>query len=78
MVGYDAAEVVMQLVGPVRAVGDSNVDAHRLANLNHLTEVVDKLVSEIRLAAVSATREEASMKKIGTTAKEFLESLRDD
>lgn len=78
MLSYSAYDVVMELVGPIRSVGDSRVDADRLVNLNHLTEVVDRLLQEIADAAVAANRQEDSMKKIGLRAREYLQGLRGD
>jgi hypothetical protein len=78
MLGYDAYDVVMRLVGPVRAVGDSRIDSERLVNLNHLTQVVEKLLQEISEAAMTANRQEASMKAIGVVARDFLRSLRSE
>lgn len=75
MLNYNTYNVVMELVGPVRAVGESHTDAGRLVNLNHLTEVVDCLLQEISDAAVAADRQEASMKAIGKRATEYLRSV---
>jgi hypothetical protein len=75
MVNYNAYNVVMELVGPVRAVGKHEVDVARLVNLNHLTEVVDCLLQEISDAAEAANRQEASMKAIGRRATEYLRSV---
>jgi hypothetical protein len=69
MVGYDTHQLVMMIVGPVRAVGDSQKDASRLVNLNHLTEIVEALLQEISEAAMTANRQEASMKAIGVVAR---------
>lgn len=73
---FDVHDVVMRLVGPVSAVGESNEDARRLVNLNYLTELVDGLLAEIDQAAVAASRPEASMKKIGERAQEYLAEVR--
>jgi hypothetical protein len=74
--GFDVEGVVMALIGPVRAVGESNEDANRLVNLNELTELVDRLLYTIAMAANAANRPEASMKKIGERAREYLEEVR--
>lgn len=69
-------EVVMKLVGPIRAVGKSEVDAERLENLKVLTGLVEKLLTEIQGAATTANREEASMKAIGRHAQNFVAEMR--
>lgn len=65
-------DVVLKLVGPVEAVGETNEDARRLANLKQLTELVDRLLYKVGDASVAITRQEASMKAIGTHARDFL------
>lgn len=69
-------DVVMKLVGPVDAVGETYQDAQRFENLKTLTDLVDRLLYVIDHAASSATREEASMKKIGMYAKNFIDTMR--
>jgi hypothetical protein len=65
-------DVVMKLVGPVEAIGDSHFDAERLANLKALTGLVEKLLLEIHAAARSANNHQDSMRAIGRYAMEFL------
>jgi hypothetical protein len=72
----DLYEIVMKLVGPVQAIGDSEVDFQRFNNLKKLTILVDQLLFEIGRAAESKDRAQASMKKIGEHAFDFLEDLR--
>lgn len=74
---FDAEDVVMKLIGPVKAVGETNADTSRLVNLNNLTVLVDRLIAVIEDAAEDASRPEASMKKIGQRAREYLDELRD-
>lgn len=69
-------EVVMKLVGPIRAVGDSRIDAERLVNLKNLTGLVEKLLSEIQGASTTADRPEHSMKVIGMHAQDFIKEIR--
>lgn len=73
----DLYDVVTKLVGPVDAVGETNEDARRLANLKELTTLVDRLLYEIVHAATASTRQEASMKAIGMHAKNFLRDVRE-
>jgi hypothetical protein len=68
-------EIVMKLIGPVQPIGDSGEDERRLANMKALTGLVDELLGEIRYAARSADREEASMRAIGVHAQQFLEDI---
>ena len=69
-------DVVVKLVGPVTPIGESKADAERLKNLDVMTDLIDKLLAQVEVAATSATRQEASMKKIGETAAEFVEAVR--
>lgn len=69
-------DVVMKLVGPIDAVGETSADAERLANLKDLTELVDHLLGRIANASVAAIRDEASMKAIGMHAMEFINEFR--
>lgn len=70
-------EIVLTLIGPVQPTGRHDVDQDRLSNIRNLTELVDELLIEIKQAAVSGNRIEASMKAIGKHASEFLEGLRE-
>ena len=74
---FDLEEVVMKLVGPVDAVGKSEVDEQRLLNLRVLTELVDRLLAHIQDASRSANNYQDSMKKIGKYAEKFLNEVRE-
>ena len=69
-------DVVMKLVGPVTAVGESHEDTMRFANLVALTELVEGLLHEINRAASAANNHQDSMKKIGVYARSFLNDMR--
>ena len=69
-------EIVLKLVGPVRATGEHNTDQQRLDNMKILTELVNHLLFEITKEEPNADRQEASMKAIGTHARRFLEDVR--
>lgn len=72
----DLYEIVTKLVGPVRPIGDSVEDAQRLAQLKDLTELVDKLLTDIdRIADEFAHREEWSMKQAGQHCAMFLDTI---
>lgn len=70
-------DVVLKLVGPVEAVGETHEDTQRLANLKVLTALVDRLLCEIAAASTDANRVEASMKAIGQHAQNFLREVRE-
>ena len=70
-------EIVMRLVGPIAPVGDSNIDAERLKNLETLTRLIDQLVYDIDRLRPNAIRPEASMRKAGILARQFCEDLRE-
>ena len=70
-------DVVLKLVGPVEAVGETNEDVRRLSNLKTLTILVDGLLYTISRAATAVSREEASMKAIGQHASKFLRNVRE-
>lgn len=70
-------EMVMKLVGPVVAVGETNEDAKRLENLECLVTLVDRLLYKIEDASKDANRQEASMKAIGVRARAFLRAVRE-
>jgi len=69
-------EIVMKLIGPVQAIGDSRIDEERLKNMKHLTWLVDRLLFEIETAAADATRTEHSMRLIGEKARDFLKEVK--
>ncbi len=69
-------EIVMKLVGPIRPLGEHKADQERLSNLKALTELTDRLLYEINGVEHNADRCEASMRAIGTHAREFMKSVR--
>lgn len=69
-------EIVLKLTGPIRAVGETNEDARRLANLKELTGLVEHLFCEIHGASAAANNHQDSMKAIGMYAKNFLKEIR--
>ncbi len=73
----DLHDVVKRLVGPIKAVGETHEDEARFVNLCELTELIDLLLGDISAAAIAATREEASMKKIGVHARDFLHEIKE-
>ena len=69
-------DIVLKLVGPIVAVGETYEDTRRLQNIKALTALVDRLLFRIADAAMDAEKPEASMKAIGTHARVFLQNLR--
>lgn len=72
----EVIDVVHSLVGPTASSGDSALDEIRLANLEDLQMLVEELVYDLRLASNTYKSPQASSKKIGETAHEFLLDLR--
>ncbi len=69
-------DVVNKLVGPIDPVGDSCVDHKRLENLEEMTDLVNRLLTDIdNIAMANKGRHEASMKKAGVHCDEFLTAL---
>lgn len=68
-------EVVQKMIGPIRPVGDSNIDRERFENLKQLTELVDKLVTDIDdVAYYFKDRQEHSLKQASDFASNFLKN----
>ncbi len=70
-------EIIKKLIGPIIPVGETNEDWERLANLDATTDLVDKLVLDIRAAAAAQHNHQASMAKIGKRAQAFLDELKE-
>lgn len=70
-------EVVDNLVGEVEAVGETWEDKRRLENLKKMIDLSDHLLRQIYEASLTRNRVEASMKKIGETAYDYLQSAKD-
>ena len=71
----DVYEVVKKLIGPIDAVGESNTDEKRLANLKEMISLAELLISDISdVARHNINRHEHSMKTIGKEAHDFLKA----
>ena len=68
----EICKIVDKLVGEVEATGESHEDARRLENLKNLIDLTDSCLDKIHLASFSSTRYEASMRKIGRYALQYL------
>ena len=70
-------EVVEKLVGEVEAVGETWEDKRRLENLKKMIDLSDVLLRHIYEASLTRNRVEASMKKIGETAYNYLQAAKE-
>ena len=68
-------DIVMKLTGPVMPLGETNEDQRRFENLKNLCRLVDHLVYTIDSVITCKDRPEASMKKAGEYADNFLKDL---
>ena len=68
-------EIVKKLVGEIRPIGDSRVDAERFENLKAMTELVDQLLSDIDNIIPCKNNYQASIKKAGEFADKFFSRL---
>ena len=65
-------EVVKKLIGPITPLGESYADINRYINLEATITLVDSLLNDIKVASSFSSCQQASMKKIGKRAAEFL------
>lgn len=69
-------DVVMKLIGPVVPVGETHTDGERLENLEQLTELTDKLVTEIdRIGYENRKDHRYSIKRAVEHCQKFMDSL---
>ena len=68
-------KIITKLIGSVQPSGDASIDPQRKESLLKTIELVDQLLNDIRSAAVSKDRYEASMKEIGWIAHNYLSNL---
>ena len=72
----DIYEVVNKLIGRIEPIGETNADNRSLENLKEMTDLVDKLVSDIdRIASNYKNNHQYSMKEASNVANDFLDSL---
>ena len=68
----DVYEVVLKLIGRIQPVGETQTDNNRFENLKAMTELVDKLLTDIYGIAHSyKNNHQYSMKKAAAYASEF-------
>lgn len=73
----EIAEIVWRLVGPIVPTGQHGIDMNRMDSLEDLTDLVDALVNKIYVVSLHHDAQEDSVRRLGTRAKQFLESLLD-
>lgn len=71
----DMHEVVAKLVGEIGPVGEAREDDERFENLKVMTELVDKLLTDIDRVIPNKRRVEFSMKRAGVFADEFFTQI---
>lgn len=72
-------EIVMKLIGGVRPVGSTEIDNKRLENLEALTGLTDKLLSDIdEIARDNKNRVEYSMKTAGKHCEKFIKMIKQE
>lgn len=69
-------EIVRKLIGSINAVRETYEDRQRYENLELTIELVDALLYDILRASSDSNRDEASIKKIGAKAKEYLDEVK--
>lgn len=69
-------EVTQRLCGMIEPQGESNIDAVRFENLSDTIDLAEKLIEDVILVARHKDRQEASMKKAGQKADDFISGLR--
>lgn len=70
-------KVLMTLVGPIHPTGSQNFDDINLGNLECLIRVIEAVNYEIQKIAENHDSQEESIRKIGETAKRYLDELKE-
>lgn len=68
----DTYEVVKKLIGEIEPVGETHADNARFQNLQEMTDLVDRLVSDIDEVAQQSRHHAFSIKRSGEHAYRFL------
>lgn len=58
-------DVVKKLVGEINPIGEADIDDARFENLKAMTELVERLLTDINAVAFNEIRVEYSMKRAG-------------
>lgn len=69
-------EIVNKLIGKITPIGESNTDKERFDNLTAMCGLVNNLIIQIHsVAVVNKDSHEASRKKAGIYAEDFLKEI---
>ena len=69
-------DVVRKLVGEIDPIGETNTDNQRFENLKVMTDLIDKLLTDIDdLAYLEKNRHEFSRQRAGKYADKFLKKM---
>lgn len=71
-------EIVKKLNGDVRPIGKSEVDEVRFENLKSLCNLTRELLLEIEVCSQEVSAYQASIKKIGVYADDFLNNIKEE
>lgn len=77
MTSKEIQKVLMTLVGPIHPTGSQNFDDINLGNLECLIRVIEAVNYEIQKIAENHDSQEESIRKIGITAKRYLDELKE-
>lgn len=68
-------DIVKKLIGEIEPIGESHEDEKRFENLKVMTKLVDDLLTDIDRVSCDKDRYEASRKKAGKYASDFLDRI---
>lgn len=70
-------EQIMESIGQLKAVGETNLDGKIHSNLQNAIQLVELLIQEIIEASEDKDRPEQSMKIVGKLANNFLIEMKE-
>lgn len=69
-------DVVTKIIGPIDPIEEANEDAERFLNLQSMTDLVDKLLSDIdNVSYINRNKKAFSCKKASEFAKNFIDKI---
>lgn len=74
----DMEDVVMKLVGPVRATGDIEEDRRRRENLKHLADLVESLLENMHSVGYDLPDGAAKTNELAREAEQAVRYIYDD
>ena len=78
MTPSEILELVKELVGPIEPVGETEMDHVRLGNLRKMIAVTNMLLFQIDAVVHYKENYQASMKKAGSTADQFMKEIKEN